>query len=132
MRTIERGLTVERLREVLDYNAETGVLTWRTARGSRAPAGKPAGSPNGAGYIVVKVDNRRFLAHRLSWAISYGEFPPNEVDHINTVRNDNRLVNLRSANPSENRHNASVHRDSAVQLKGVTPSRGKFQAQIKV
>jgi hypothetical protein len=127
MRTIERGLTVERLREVLDYDAETGVLTWRTARGSRAPTGKPAGSPNGQGYVVIKIDNRRFLAHRLAWALVHLEFPDRQVDHVNGTRDDNRLSNLRLATNAENQRN---RRGKASGLKGITARRGGYQAQI--
>jgi hypothetical protein len=132
MRTTEKGLTVDRLREVLSYNADTGALTWRITTRGKIQAGRPAGSSNGNGYTVIKIDGKRHMAHRLAWGLSYGEFPDREVDHVNTVRDDNRLMNLRLATPSENRHNASGHRDSALQMKGVTPSRGLYQAQIKI
>ena len=104
---IHSGLTAERVREVLDYEPETGVLRWRKAR--RDVVGKAAGSNNGYGYVILRVDAHRYLAHRLVWLYMSGEWPAKDIDHINGQRDDNRIANLRDVSRQvnmQNRHNA--------------------------
>jgi len=97
-------LTQARLKELLHYDPETGVFTWRVGRvGCRA--GSIAGSLNGCGYRQIGIDRRMHLLHRIAFLYVTGGFPQEELDHINGVRDDNRWVNLREATGSENRHN---------------------------
>ena len=101
-------LTAERLREVLDYNPDTGVLTWRvrTGRGVRNDrAGLPAGSPHKDGYTAVTVDGKTYLAHRLAWLHFYGRWPAGEGDHKDRDRTNNRILNLREGSKSFNQQN---------------------------
>ena len=131
--TIERGLSIDRLREVLDYHAETGTFTWRTTRNNRAVAGKIAGCKTWHGYAAIKIDKRHHMAHRLAWAWTHGFWPPQEVDHENGAPQDNRLGNLRLARPVNNMHNTRGHRDSATGLKGVSLNRnGTYRSRIRV
>jgi hypothetical protein len=130
MRATERGLTVDRLREVIDYDASTGHLTWKVSRG-RSRAGSRAGNRHCKGYWVVHIDGKNHLAHRLAFALSHGEWPEHEVDHENRQRDDNRLINLRSATPGQNKANTSGGRGISG-LKGVSLSRGRYRAQIQV
>lgn len=97
-------LTAERLRELLDYDPLTGIFTWRTRRGS-VPRGGVAGHLGAHRYVVIKLGRRRHRAHRLAWLHTHGVWPALHIDHINGVRHDNRLVNLREANHSENAQN---------------------------
>ena len=93
---------------LLNYNPETGVLTWKVNRGSKFKAGDIAGHTSTSGYIDVCVKGRLYGAHRLAWLLSYGEFPKfpeEELDHINRIRHDNRLSNLRKVSKSENNKN---------------------------
>ena len=94
--------------ELLRYDPETGVLYWRVSVRSGARTGQRAGCPGNRGYRQVKICGQLYMAHRLIWLIVYGEFPPNEIDHINGVRDDNRLVNLRAVTRSENRMNQRI------------------------
>jgi hypothetical protein len=121
-------LTAERLRELLDYNPETGIFRWNVA----ARAGTVVGCLN-RGYRVIRVDRMLYRAHRLAWLHVYGCWPTDEIDHINGIKDDNRLANLREVTCAENQQNRrSARTDNKTGLLGVSSSQGGFQAQIKV
>jgi hypothetical protein len=126
-------LTVERLREVLDYDPETGVFTWRIKTSKKVIVGNIAGFHLHHGYLRIKVDKTDFLSHRLAWHHWYGEWPQHGLDHINGVRSDNRITNLRSVPQSINRQNQRIaHGHSKTGLLGVHVHRNRFEARIQV
>ena len=128
------SLTQARLKELLHYDPETGLLTNVTERGGKK-AGATAGALRPNGYVQVCVDYSMYRAHRLAWLYMTGEFPPDDVDHINGVRNDNRWVNLRAATRGENMQNQRGPRSNSKSgLLGVSWSKQgkKWIAQIKV
>ena len=128
-------LTQERLRELLHYDPETGVFTWRIRRG-RAAAGRIAGSVRKrSGYVMVRVDRAPCFAHRLVWLYVYGRQPASHIDHINGVACDNRLANLREATCAENQQNLKKARsDNKCGLLGVSWSaqHRKWKSQIHI
>ena len=97
--------SIQRLRDIFLYDPETGVITRSQTVSPNGQKGWPVGSPSGAGYLLARVDNKRFKAHRLAWALYYGTWPEHQIDHINGNRADNRIVNLRDVKPSENMQN---------------------------
>ena len=123
-------LTAERARAVIRYNPVTGELFWkarprsdfksdRSMKTFRARfEGKPCGTCKRQDYIRVKVDGRMYLAHRLAWLIHYGEWP-DEVDHINGDRKDNRILNLRNAGRQENCKNQPLFAHNKSGVSGV-------------
>lgn len=113
-------ITADRVRELFHYDPETGVLTWKVDRHSNRVAGKPVSYINAYGYVQAKVDGRLRRVHRLAWLYVYGEWPNGEVDHINGVRNDNRISNLRLASRSQNGRNAKIGRKNKSGFKGVS------------
>lgn len=127
-------ITQERLKELLDYDPGTGVFTWRIGRGFRAKAGSVAGRVNKRGYWEVSVDHKRYRSHRLAWLYIYGELPPNQIDHINRIRTDNRISNLRLATIPENNQNQGKRRDNTSGVIGVywDKKNGKWKAQISL
>lgn len=130
---VEEGLTAEYVREVLNYNSETGAFTWRVGSSSRTPAGSVAGSLKDCGYIIICIKNTMYRAHRLAWLYTYGEWPAEQVDHINGVRCDNRIQNLRKASSAQNLQNLrKPHADNITGLLGVSRNRNGFRARIKV
>lgn len=125
-------LTQARLKELLHYNPETGVFTWRIPRNcNNATAGSSAGSADQLGYVKIRVDRRLYKAHRLAFLYMLGEFPPDEVDHIDRDPSNNRWENLRSATRSENAANRGLQRNNTSGHRGVTWSRQlqKWMAQ---
>lgn len=123
-------LTVERLRELLNYDPETGVFTWRMRTAHCVRAGDVAGSLDD-GYVGISIDGHRFGAHRLAWLHYYGKWPAEKIDHIDRVRHNNRIANLREADKFINAQNITASRTKKVPLLGVTPlPSGKFQAMI--
>jgi hypothetical protein len=70
-------------------------------------AGDPAGSSRG-GYTYIRIDRKRYAAHRLAWLYVYGTFPPRLLDHINGCPGDNRIGNLREATPHQNAGNTRL------------------------
>lgn len=105
MKANQKDLTPERVRERLNYDPETGLIRWRVSPNWRVNAGDLTGLPDKDGYLLVTVDRKKRKAHRLAWAIYYGVWPSGEIDHINNVKSDNRIVNLRDVSASINMQN---------------------------
>lgn len=126
------SLTQERLKTLLNYDAETGVFTNKVIR-TRAKIGQPAGALTSEGYTAFQIDGKKIYAHRAVWLYVYGVWPKNEIDHINQNRNDNRLCNLREADRFINAANTGKHLTNTSGHKGVTfHSRNKkWQVQMR-
>ncbi len=128
-------LTQERLKELLNYDPATGIFTNRVVRqGMRKGANSIAGTKNIHGYIVIQIDGHKVGAHRLAWLYMYGDWPVNQIDHINRVRDDNRIANLRDVTASENVHNAANWTKNTSGVRNVVwhKRNKKWQAQIMV
>ena len=98
-----------RLKNFLHYDPETGVFKWKIANSYRVKVGDVAGCfDTSGGYIVIMVCNKRYYAHRLAWLYTYGEFPEDDMDHINGIKNDNRIINLRAVSHKENLKNQFI------------------------
>jgi len=82
-----------------DYNPKTGLFI-------KKKNGKVVGNRHHSGYIRICIGNKQFQAHRLAWLFQYGEEPDGFIDHINGVRDDNRISNLRVVTKQENSKNA--------------------------
>jgi hypothetical protein len=139
MKVIKDGpLTQDSVRELFIYNEETGEFLNRVNRGHgwrQAKEGQKAGSLSPSdGYLRIRIDGRGYPVHRLAWLYVYGQWPSGEIDHINRIRDDNRLFNLREASISQNRWNRSKNRNNTSGLKGVcfNKKEGKWQASIGV
>lgn len=110
---------LEYLRSVLDYNPETGDFRWKKNAGTRAKIGDIACKKIDAnGYYVIGLDSKLYKAHRLAYYISYGIEPTGfEVDHINQIRHDNKICNLRLATRSQNQRNVKTRKTSSTGYK---------------
>lgn len=143
--------SVSTLRELLDYDSETGALTWkaRDARHFEAQsehkaiavaksfnnrhAGNLALKEPRNGYPSGVLLRQTFYAHRVIWAIFYGEWPEQQIDHINHNRADNRIVNLRLASHTQNMRNQPMKKNNTSGVTGVSwdVSSKKWQATIR-
>lgn len=133
-------LTQGRLKELLLYDPETGVLTWlvdvMTGRDYKQFAvrrGDIAGYTNARKYVAVKVEGNLYLAHRLAWLYVTGVWPELDIDHRDNNRTNNRWSNLREVNRSTNLENQTKpHRDSKSGFLGVSRCGSKWQARVWV
>lgn len=126
------GPSLSRLRELLKYDPATGVFTWRERRGPRV-AGAQAGSvKNAKGYRYIRLDGALHFEHRLAWLYETGEWPAEEIDHINGDASDNRIENLREATRGQNAQNLAMSPKNTSGYRGVCwdPVNGKWCAQI--
>lgn len=114
-------LTQDRLKELLDYDPDTGVFVSLKKRGGSKPSTVPVGwtKPGPVPYILINVDGRAYRAHRLAWLYVYGEWPELHVDHANGNSLDNRIANLREAEAWQNLANAKKPVTNTSGYKGV-------------
>ena len=124
-------LTAELVREYLNYDPDTGVFTWRKKSSPKSVVGAVAGDAKPNGYRTIQLLGCRNFAHRLAWFYVYGVWPKHHIDHINGVRDDNRIANLRDVTQQHNVHNERKPRRGNPYL-GVSYSkdRDKYLAQI--
>lgn len=143
-------ITAEYVRQLLDYNPHTGLLIWKR----RTPcifvssanwtaelkceafnlttAGRAAGCLSKEGYLQIKFGGRQYRAHRLIWLMVFGEFPKEEIDHINGVRDDNALSNLRLANRSGNMQNKAKASNNTSGYTGVSWSKQRNKWKVAI
>jgi hypothetical protein len=111
-------LTQERVRYLFTYDEKNGLLLRNLKRGKGLP-GKPSLCKDKDGYHVVGIDNKNYRTHRVIWLYVYGEFPEGYLDHINRIRTDNRIENLREVSYAQNRENVDANHNNRSGLKGV-------------
>ena len=126
-------LTQERVRDLFLYDPESGLLTNRASRG-RARGGDEAGGLSQKGYRHVSIDGVTYRGHRVIWLWVYGSWPTQAIDHINGVKDDNRIVNLRDATLTENQRNRRTPDNNTSGVQGVSWKKKarKWQASIKL
>jgi hypothetical protein len=121
-------LTQQYLFDVLRYDKDTGEFFRLKKTSNRIRVGEVAGTLLQDGYISISVSAKCYRAHRLAWFYMKGEWPVEQIDHINKNREDNRWCNLRLASPSQNRRNASKRSDNTSGYKGVAKNGKRWRA----
>jgi len=109
--------TQQKLKELIDYDPDTGVFRWKVSRG-RSKRGTVAGSQTSRGYLSIRIDSKHYLNHRLAWLYMTGGWPSALMDHVNCDQLDNRFCNLREATPSQNTWNSRKKQNCKNNLKG--------------
>lgn len=140
--------SIAEVKSILSYDAETGLLVWRSRQSgmtlfgepilpgrpigifNRRWAGKQAGTLDAHGYLRVGIGRRYFRAHQLAWVLHYGKWPDGSIDHINGSKADNRVTNLRIVSQTANARNASRRRDNRSGTTGVSWNGRKWCVQI--
>ena len=138
-------IAIEDLRDLLSYNCDTGDLIWRPrplrfckdareqSRWNSRCANKIVKMTIGSsGYQRFKLFDVVYRSHRVCWALHYGEWPEKQIDHINCIPDDNRIVNLREATPSQNAANQRKIKPKTSRLKGAffNKASGKWLSRI--
>ena len=105
-------LTQKKLKQILYYNKDTGFFVYikdifNLDTKFVVRAGDIAGSIDNQGYVSITIKGKRYSLHRLAWLYTYGHFPKQQIDHINRIRNDNRIINLRDVSGKVNMSNKS-------------------------
>ena len=126
-------ITQEHLKEILEYNQETGIFRWRVNCGSKK-CGDVAGCRRGDGYIVIRLNGILYYAHRLAILYVTGEYPEFEVDHKDMVTGDNRIAELRIATHAQNQMNIPPRSNNVSGVTGVYFSKKvqKWRSQITI
>ena len=127
------NITSERLRAIYAYDPETGFFNLRKKRGNRKVS-QAAGTTSGPGYRSITIEGKKYLAHRLAWHYVFGAWPEGQLDHMNAVKDDNRIANLRIATMSQNKLNAPIAKTNTSGVKNVNWNRRlqKWHARVRI
>lgn len=105
---------------VISYDPVTGDLRWKISPRYSVLAGDVAGSFDVYGYRQIGVAGKVYKAHRVAWFLHYGSWPSGGVDHINEIKDDNRIVNLRLATKQQNSYNRGKPKNNSSGFKNVS------------
>jgi hypothetical protein len=134
-------IPISRICEFLEYDESTGLLMWKPRENDLAFNNKFAGNTAGneisptnsrTSYIRVRVENKLYLAHRVIWAMRYGEWPEGTIDHIDGDGTNNRIDNLRDVSGKDNSRNCRLSRNNTSGVNGVWKQADRYVAEIMV
>lgn len=120
------------LLEILKFDSKAGLFYWKKQSGYSKP-GDVAGAKRSDGYMGFSIGRKRFLSHRVAWLFVHGVWPKGQIDHINGIRTDNRILNLRDVDHDTNLQNRrSAQKNNKTGFLGVSPRKNGFDARIQV
>ena len=127
-------ITYEEASEAFNYDSKTGIITNKVNRGTRAKVGEESGWKTERGYLRLHISGSTYMTHKIAWLLHHGEWPEQDIDHINGIRDDNRISNLRDVSRQENMRNT---KKSVKNTSGVTGVKwhkggGKWAAAIRI
>lgn len=133
-------ITQEYIKSILHYCPITGIFTWLYRNNGKKWwnaqfSGKISGHINKRGYVKIGIGYKTYMAHRLAWLYVYGTFPLNEIDHINGIKNDNSILNLRDVTSQGNKQNLRKppsHNKSGYIGVSFCKAKNKWRALIKI
>jgi HNH endonuclease len=126
-------IALDRLKELLSYDPDTGEFIWLVNKSARARTGMVAGQKTRYGYIAVVIDGVFYPAHRLAWFYVTTEWPPAEIDHRDLDKTNNRFANLREATRKQNMQNRRTPNITGSSgYLGVSKNRNKWEARIGI
>ncbi len=126
-------ITQERLKDVLNYDSESGIFTWKKKTNRNILIGSVAGAGHSGGYITISIDGKRYYAHRLAWLYVYGTWPDSQIDHVDNNKINNKISNLRDVCAGLNSQNKiRCQRNNSTGMLGVArcSNSNKFAAYI--
>lgn len=125
-------IPVEQLHHLFEYDAASGGLTHRTSK-HKTKIGKAAGTVNAHGHLCVWAGSKLAYVHRIAWAMTYGEWPADCLDHMNGIQSDNRIANLRVVSKALNNQNVRAPRSNTKsRLLGVYSAGKRWRSAISV
>ena len=124
-----KPLSQDKLREALAYDPGTGIFSWKVHRRPQSPPGTKAGWHSGKKAQRIELEGQNYLVHRLAWFYIHGAWP-NQIDHINGDRSDNRIVNLRPADNSQNQANMAAKSNNSTGYRGISIRGAGYVVQL--
>ena len=118
-------ITQAKLKELLDYNSETGAFRY-------VSSGTACIGSNAEGYRRIWAYGKRYMLHVLAWLYVYGVLPTSKLDHVNRIRDDNRIDNLREATNKQNSWNRKRSCTNLSGFKGVSADKNRWRATLTV
>ena len=130
-------ISVDKLRYSFNYNPHTGTIVWANPTANRVKQGDIAGyeyKNKRNKYRYVRLAGKVFFAHRVAWAMHYGEWPKEQIDHIDRNGLNNKIENLRDVSQSINQLNRRLNKNSTSGIKGVTPIKNskRWRARMQI
>lgn len=129
MKKFEKITPVSEIRSVFIYDDE-GIVRWKKSRRG-VKALSRAGYFNNFGTLIIKYNGMVFIGYRIIWALINGEWPDDEIDHIDGDRTNNKIENLRSVTHSINMRNRKLHKNNKSGICGVYLEQGRWKSEIK-